>query len=126
MKRRSKGVWVVLLTLACCLVGLLPACNDYDYTPVTITMINQSDASVYLWMEGFEGVNAATLVAARKSRTFHQAFTFTEEHPLTHLTIVATKDNDVRGAATVEASADTTRFTVVFKTGEGLTITKKE
>jgi len=93
---------------------------------VTVTMVNQSSEPVYLWMEYCEERDASTLVPGNSSRTFHQAFTFTDDHPQTHLTMVATKGDVYSGEATMLVNADTTHFTVVYNTESGVTITQKE
>lgn len=121
MNMEKRSFWSLMV-----LVALFWGCNDYEYTPVTITLTNQSNEPVYLWVERFEEINATTLVPGKKSRTFYQVFTFTDEHPQTHLTVVATKNNDVAGAATILVNPDTTTFTAVYNTGAGISITQKE
>jgi len=120
-KINSIAVWSL-----CLLASLFSGCNDYVYTAVTITMVNQSSEPIYLWMEYSEERDASTLVPGNSSRTFHQAFTFTDDHLQTHLTVVATKDNVFCGEATMLVNADTTKFTAVYNTGAGITITERE
>jgi hypothetical protein len=117
--------FIAILT-ACLLASLFSGCNNYEYTAVTITMVNQSSEPVYLWMEYCEERNATTLVAANSSRTFHQAFTFTEEHPQTHVTVVATKNEVYCGEVTILVNADTTNFTVVYNAETGIAVTQKD
>ena len=120
-KIKNIAVWSICL-LAC----LFSGCNDYEYTAVTITMVNQSSEPVYLWMTYCEERDATTLVPGNSSRTFHQAFTFTDDHAQTHLTIVATKGVVYSGEVTMLVNADTTKFTVVYDTVAGIRVTQKE
>lgn len=116
-------VWTVCSL--CLLSSMFSGCNKEVATAVSITMVNQSSEPVYLWMEYCEERNATTLVAKNSSRTFHQAFTFTEEHPQTQLTVVATKGTVYAGQVTVLANADTTKFTVVYNSVTGIAVTQK-
>lgn len=120
-KIKNIAVWSV-----CLLASLFAGCNDYEYTAVNITMVNQSSEPMYLWMEYCEERDATTLVPGNSSRTFHQAFTFTDDHAQTHLTMVATKGGVYSGEATMLVNADTTKFTVVYSTETGVSITQKE
>lgn len=120
-KINSIAVWSL-----CLLASLFSGCNDYVATAVSITMVNQSSESVYLWMQHAEERNASTLVPKNSSRTYHQAFTFTADHLQTHLTIFATKGTVYSGEVTILVNADTTKFTAVYNTGAGITITEKE
>lgn len=100
----------------CLLTGwLLTGCNRYEVTVVTITMTNLSSETVNLWIEDFEKVETANRVAPSKSRTFSKAFTFTDDHPSTHLNVVGTK-NGVNTSLYVKVSADTAHIEAAYTT----------
>ncbi len=120
-----RNIKIITVYGFCLMASLFTGCNNEVATVVSITMLNQSCDPVYLWMQHSEEKNATTLVAKNSSRTFQQAFTFTDEHPQTHLTVVATKGTVYAGQVTVLANADTTKFTVVFNTVTGIAVTQK-
>lgn len=108
----------------CLLVPVLlsAGCNDFEYTTIEMTMVNETSWTVYMWVESLEEVSTATKLLPNQTRTFKKVYTFTDEHPKTHLWVVGTKDG-VNTSTIFTCSKDSANYTAVYNSEARVAVT---
>ena len=72
---------------------------------------NQNNSWVYMWVEHLE--DKPTYLRETQSRTFNTVFTFTEDNPQTHITVIC-EDNGVITSKVYKLNADTTQVDAMY------------
>lgn len=96
------------------------SCNEYEYTEISVKMINnQSNSWVYMWIESLE--DKPTYLLQGQSRTFNMVYTFTEDNPRTHMSVLCDDMGKITGK-TFLINKDTTQINAVYNSDGSISI----
>jgi len=102
------------------LVFLFSGCNEYDYSVITIKMTNnQNNSWVYMWVESLE--DKPTYLQQGQSRTFNIVYTFTEDNPRTHMSVICDDMGRITGKTFI-VNKDTTQINALYNSDGSISI----